>query len=174
MDWNFTIGSLSFGILDIAVVVIVLIGAISGCITGFSRSATRLIGFVLAIPISLLFTKTVAGAIADASGISYFISALIAFVAVSLAVYVILCIFGSQLANVLSASSALHALDSILGFIWGLAGSAVSLSLIIMIMNFQPFIDISGLTANSLVVRDIIEPLFPSVLDIISGVSNGV
>ncbi len=174
MDWNFTIGSLSFGVLDIAVVVIVLIGAISGCITGFSRSATRLIGFVLAIPISLLFTKTVAGAIADASGFSYFICSLIAFVAVALAVYIVLCIFGSQLANVLGASGALHALDSALGFIWGLVGSAVSLSLIIMIMNFQPFIDISGLTANSLVVRDIIEPLFPSVLGIISGVSNGV
>ena len=174
MDWSFTIGSLTFGILDIAVVAIVLIGAISGCITGFSRSATKLIGFVLAIPISLLFTRTAAEAIANVSGLNYFVSSLIAFVAVALAVYIILCIFGSQLANILSASSALHALDSALGFIWGLAGSAISLSIILMIMNYQPFIDITGLTANSLVIKDIIEPLFPSVLNIINEVSNGV
>ncbi len=174
MDWSFTIGSLTFGVLDIAVVVIVLIGAISGCITGFSRSAARLIGFVLAIPVSLLFTKTTAEALAAASGFSYMICSLIAFVGVALLVYIILCIFGSQLANVLSASSALHALDSILGFIWGLVGSAVTLSIILMILNYQPFIDFSGLTESSLVISDIIEPLFPSVLDIISGVSDGI
>ena len=174
MDWSFTIGSLSFGILDIVVVAIVLIGAVSGCITGFSRSAARLIGFVLAIPVSLLFTRTGAEALSEASGISYFFSALIVFVGVSLLSYVILCIFGSQLANILSASSALHALDSALGFVWGLAGSAISLSIILMIMNYQPFIDITGLTANSLVIKDIIEPLFPSVLNIINEVSNGV
>ena len=174
MDWSFTIGSLTFGVLDIAVVVIVLIGAISGCITGFSRSAARLIGFVLAIPVSLLFTKTAAEALAAASGFSYMICSLIAFVGVALLVYIILCIFGSQLANVLSASSALHALDSILGFIWGLVGSAVTLSIILMILNYQPFIDFSGLTESSLVISDIIEPLFPSVLDIISGVSDGI
>ena len=174
MDWSFTIGSLTFGVLDIAVVVIVLIGAISGCITGFSRSAARLIGFVLAIPVSLLFTKTAAEALAAASGFSYMICSLIAFVGVALLVYIILCIFGSQLANVLSASSALHALDSILGFIWGLVGSAVTLSIILMILNYQPFIDFSGLTESSLVISDIIEPLFPSVLGIISGVSDGI
>ena len=174
MDWSFTIGSLTFGVLDIAVVVIVLIGAISGCITGFSRSAARLIGFVLAIPVSLLFTKTAAEALATASGFSYMICSLIAFVGVALLVYIILCIFGSQLANVLSASSALHALDSILGFIWGLVGSAVTLSIILMILNYQPFIDFSGLTKSSLVISDIIEPLFPSVLGIISGVSDGI
>ena len=174
MDWSFTIGSLTFGVLDIAVVVIVLIGAISGCITGFSRSAARLIGFVLAIPVSLLFTKNAAEALAAESGFSYMICSLIAFVGVALLVYIILCIFGSQLANVLSASSALHALDSILGFIWGLVGSAVTLSIILMILNYQPFIDFSGLTESSLVISDIIEPLFPSVLDIISGVSDGI
>ena len=102
------------------------------------------------------------------------ICSLIAFVGVALLVYIILCIFGSQLANVLSASSALHALDSILGFIWGLVGSAVTLSIILMILNYQPFIDFSGLTESSLVISDIIEPLFPSVLDIISGVSDGI
>ncbi len=174
MDWSFTIGSLSFGILDIVVVAIVLIGAVSGCITGFSRSAARLIGFVLAIPVSLLFTRTGAEALSEASGISYFFSALIVFVGVSLLSYVILCIFGSQLANVLSASSTLHALDSILGFIWGLVGSSVTLSLILMIMNYQPFLDITALTGNSLVVQRIIEPLFPSVLSMISGAANGI
>ena len=86
MYWSFTIGSLTFGVLDIAVVVIVLIGAISGCITGFSRSAARLIGFVLAIPVSLLFTKTAAEALAAASGFSYMICSLIAFVGVALLV----------------------------------------------------------------------------------------
>ena len=174
MDWSFTIGTLSFGILDIITVVIVLVGAISGCITGFSVSATRLVGLLLAIPVSLLFTKDLAAFVESRTEIPLFWSTLIVFVALSLVVYLLICILGSQLSTILGASSHLRAIDSILGFIWGLVGSAVTLSIILMILNYQPFIDFSGLTKSSLVISDIIEPLFPSVLGIISGVSDGI
>ena len=135
MDWNFTIGSLSFGVLDIAVVVIVLIGAISGCITGFSRSATRLIGFVLAIPVSLLFTEDLAALVESQTGIPLFWSTLIVFVGLSLVVYLLICILGSQLSTILGASSHLRAIDSILGFIWGLLASSITLSIILAVLE---------------------------------------
>ena len=49
MDWTYTIGSITFGVLDIIALVIVLIGAISGCITGFARQVANLAGFVISI-----------------------------------------------------------------------------------------------------------------------------
>ena len=84
MDWTFSIGTLSFGILDIITLVIVLIGAISGCIPGFSVSATRLVGFLAAMPIALLFTKDLASFIAERTDLPIFWSTLIVFVALSL------------------------------------------------------------------------------------------
>ena len=174
MDWTFSIGTLTFGILDIITLAIILIGAISGCITGFSVSATRLVGLLVAMPVSLLFTKNLAAFMADRTDVPLFLCTLIVFVALSLAVYVIVCILGSQLANILGASSHLRAIDSILGFIWGLAASSITISIILAVLNFQSFVDISSLTGQSIIIHEIIEPLFPSLKDSFMGAINGV
>ena len=174
MDWTFSIGTLSFGILDIITLVIVLIGAISGCITGFSVSATRLVGFLAAMPIALLFTKDLASFIAERTDLPIFWSTLIVFVALSLVVYLLICIFGTQLANILGASSHLRALDSILGFAWGLIASAVTISVILAVLNFQSFVDISALTDKSIIINEIIKPLFPTLKDSFMGAFDGV
>ena len=174
MDWTFTIGTLTFGLLDIITLAIILIGAISGCITGFSVSATRLVGFLVAIPLSLLFTKNLAAFMADRTSVPLFWSTLIVFVALSLVVYIVVCILGTQLANILGASSHLRAIDSILGFIWGLAASAITISIILAVLNFQSFVDITSLTDKSIIIHEIIEPLFPTLKDSFLGAMNGV
>ena len=174
MDWSFTIGTLSFGILDIITVVIVLVGAISGCITGFSVSATRLVGLLLAIPVSLLFTKDLAAFVESRTEIPLFWSTLIVFVALSLVVYLLICILGSQLSTILGASSHLRAIDSILGFIWGLLASSITLSIILAVLNFQSFVDISVLTDKSIIINEIIKPLFPTLKDSFMGAFDGV
>lgn len=174
MDWTFTIGTLSFGILDIITLAIILIGAISGCITGFSVSATRIVGFLAAIPVSLLFTKDLAAFFAERTSLPILWATLIVFVALSLVVYILVCILGTQLANILGASSHLRALDSILGFIWGLLASSVTISIILAVLNFQSFVDISALTDQSIIINQIIKPLFPTLKDSFMGAFDGV
>ena len=174
MDWTFTVGTLSFGILDIITVAIVLIGAISGCITGFSVAATRLVGLLLAIPVSLLFTRGLAGFLAERTELPLLWATLIVFVALSLVVYLLICILGTQLSIILSASSHLRAIDSILGFVWGLLASSVTLSIILAVLNFQTFVDISVLTDKSIIINEIIKPLFPTITDSFMGVFDGV
>ena len=174
MDWTFTIGTLTFGILDIITVVIVLVGAISGCITGFSVSATRLVGLLLAIPVSLLFTEDLADFVTSRTDLPLFWATLIVFVALSLVVYLLICILGSQLSVILGASSHLRALDSILGFIWGLLASSITLSIILAVLNYQTFIDISALTSGSLIINEMIRPLFPTLTETFMEVIDGV
>lgn len=169
MDWTLTIGSVTFGTLDIITMVIVLIGAVSGCITGFARQVANLAGFVISIPAALLFTKPIARALAGNTGLSPLLATLITFVALCLLVFIIVGIFGSMLRRVLET---IPSLDHTLGFAWGLIASAVSLSIILAILNFQSFIDISAYTDSSVIIREIIEPLFPTLVNAVKGSAN--
>ena len=169
MDWTYTIGSLTIGLLDIIAVAIVLIGAISGCITGFACQVARLAGFVISIPVALLFTRPVASVLAANTGLSLLWASLISFVSICLLVFIIVAIFGSMLRRVLET---VPALDHVLGFVWGLLATAVSISIIIAILNYQSFFDISSVTDSSVIVRDIIEPLFPALVDVVKGTAN--
>ena len=170
MDWSFTIGTLTFGTLDIIVLAIILIGAVSGCITGFARQAAHLAGFVLAVPVSLLFTKVLAEALMESTSLSPLPATLIVFVCLCLIVYIVIGLFGRQLRTILDMTP----IDHVLGFVWGLAASAISLSIILAILSYQPFIDFSSFFDSSLVIRKIIRPLFPSLLDMIKGAADGL
>lgn len=166
MDWTYTIGSLTFGLLDIIALVIILIGAVSGCITGFARQVANLAGFVISIPVALVFTRPLASVLVKNTSIPLLWSSLIAFVSICLVVFIIVAIFGSMLKRALEL---VPALDHVLGFVWGLLATAVSLSIIIALLNYQSFFDISSITSNSVIVSDIIEPLFPALVGVVKG-----
>ena len=57
MDWTLAIGSLNFGIFDLVTIVIVLISGIAGIALGFSRSALKMLSYVLSFPLALLFVE---------------------------------------------------------------------------------------------------------------------
>ena len=162
MDWTYTIGSLTFGLLDIIALVIILIGAVSGCITGFARQVANLAGFVISIPVA----RPLASVLVKNTSIPLLWSSLIAFVSICLVVFIIVAIFGSMLKRALEL---VPALDHVLGFVWGLLATAVSLSIIIALLNYQSFFDVSSITSNSVIVSDIIEPLFPALVGVVKG-----
>ena len=51
MDWTITLGSLTFGILDIIVLAILLISAVSGCAVGFAKQFAHLAGLLVSVPV---------------------------------------------------------------------------------------------------------------------------
>ena len=174
MDWTIAIGSVTFGLLDVIALAIVLVGAISGCIKGFTRKAGKAAAVLLAMPGAALFTKQAGTLLADSSGLAIFPATLIAFVALTALVYTLLFIFVSQLSSIVEASGALRALDSIVGFVLGLLCSALVLSLIIALLQYQTFFDMSVLTDNSVIFKRIIQPLYPQMMELFTGAFNGI
>ncbi len=169
-----TIGNIDIGLLDIAALLIVLVGAVSGSITGFAHKAGRTAGFILAMPIALLFTKTAGAFIAEQTSLSIFVSTMIAFISISALAYLLICIFTGQIATIIESSTVMRTIDSILGFALGLICSALVLSAIIALLKAQPVIDVSALTENSIILERIINPLFPQMKDIFIGVIDGI
>lgn len=167
MDWTITIGTLTFGTLDIIVLAILLISAISGCIVGFARQFAHLAGFLVSIPVSLLLTRPFASLLIANSTIPPFWATMIVFVAIALIVYALIRIFGGMLENVLEL---IPALNHILGFVWGLVSAAVVLSIILAVLNYQTFFDFESFFASSIIIERIIEPLFPGIVGVIADV----
>ena len=173
MDWTFTIGSMTFGILDIITLVILFLGGISGCVTGFSTSATRLVGLLCSIPIALLFTKNLSSFIVSRTGAPAFLITYAVFVGISAVVYLLISRMCSPISKLLGSFKA-FSLDNILGFFWGLFASAILLSLILLILSNQTFFDFSPIMDKSAIITDLIKPLFPTLKDSFSEAFNGI
>lgn len=174
MDWTFSIGSLTFGLLDVISISLVLLGGITGCAAGFTRVAAKNLGGILCFPLALLFTKSLASFFVSVTGINNeFITAMVSFAILSVIIYVVFNLLGGLLGDSLSVLG-LGVVDSILGFVWGLVTMAFFVSLLMAVVSYQTFIDFSPLKENSILYIRIIEPLFPSVVEIVSGALSDI
>ena len=168
MDWTFTLGSLTVGLLDIISVGLVLLGGITGCAAGFSRVIAKNLGGIFCFPLSLLFAKVLAEFVADATGMSLFWSAFISYPVLCVVIYIAINMLGGLVGDSMSVLG-LGVLDSVLGFAWGIIAMAFIVSLLMAVLGYQTFIDFSPLKDNSLLYARLIEPLFPSVVEIVTG-----
>ena len=173
MSWTLSIGSLTFGLLDFIAIGIMLIGAVSCAVAGFSRSAAKSFGFILSFPIALLFSNALAKLIASSSGLSMVISTLIAFTALSVIIYILFRFLGNLLETTLDALH-LSAVDSILGFLWGAMTAAIGISIAAALIRYQPFIDVTPLLRNSILFREIFSDLYPDAIGMIQGAVNAI
>lgn len=161
MDWTLTLGSLSLGLYDLIALLLLLISSILCAFIGFSRSASKSFGIILAIPIALLFTSSLASLIASKSNMSIFFATLVAFVSLSVIVYILIYYIGVLLERSLEALH-LSVLNSLLGFIWGALVSAVVISVISALITYQPFIDFTPLFENSILYKTLFKELYSS------------
>lgn len=166
MYWTLTIGSLTLGLFDFIAIGIMLIGAISCAAAGFSRSAAKSFGFILSFPIALLFTNSLAEVIAKNGGISMFLASLISFTALSIVIYILFFFVGKLLKTSLEVLH-LGIVDSILGFIWGIAIAAIAISIIAVLIGYQPFINVDPLLENSILFRTVFSDIYPGTIDIL-------
>ena len=163
MQW--TIGNISFGIIDIVVVAFILIGAVSCCINGFSRSVTKTVGFLVSMPIAMLFTAKVAEFASSRFEANLLVTTLLSFVTLSLPVYTVISILGSTLYTIASSNTFMKVIDSLVGFGWGFFCSGLILFLILSILSNQPFFDFSSVADKSYIIREFINPVFSFVYE---------
>lgn len=168
MDWTFTVGSLTFGLLDVISISLVLLGGITGCAAGFSRVAAKNLGGVLCFPLALFFTESLSELLSSFVSLPPFLSAMLSFAVLSVVIYILINLLGGLLGDSLSVMG-LGVVDSILGFVWGLVVMAFIVSLLMALVSYQTFIDFSPLKDNSILYARFIEPLFPSVVEVVSG-----
>lgn len=162
-------GTITVGLLDVISIILVLLGGITGCAAGFTRVAAKNIGGILCFPLALLFTKSLSDFFRSVSGLNNeFITAMASFALLSVVIYIVINMLGGLLGDSLSVLG-LGVVDSILGFVWGLATMAFFVSLLMAVVSYQTFIDFTPLKENSVLYRRLIEPLFPSVVEVVTG-----
>ncbi len=172
MDWALRIGNFNIGILDLVVIAIVLFTSLGCTFAGFSRSAAKSLGWVLCYPIALYLTSILANIIHDNTNIVLFLSTMFAFAVISVVIFALFNILGSFLGRILSGVG-LSAIDSLLGFVWGVLVSLFLSFLVIYIISGQPVFNVQPLIDKSF-MYDLLSPLFPSTKNMIMGAWNAL
>ncbi len=173
MDWTFTIGSLSFGIFDIILLVLTLISGISGFAIGLSRFAFKIGSYVLTFPIALLFVEPVTGLLSSKLDVPVFLLALIAYVLLCVVIFLIFKLVGNLLGTALETVH-LGWIDSLLGFIVAFVIALFLVFLLLEVCSVQKFIDLMPLKENSFFYMNVYLRLFPSVESAFKGALLGL
>lgn len=164
MDWGITIGSVYFNSIDIIVFSLAIIGGIAGTITGFADSFAHRAGFIVGFFLALMFTKMLAELLFDSFGLAMFFSSLISFVVLFLAGYVLMRVVGNLLDTALNVTG-LRAVNSLLGFIWGVIEVLVFAAFILYILELQTAFNLSSVLDKSEFVLRLVRPLVPETVN---------
>lgn len=133
---------MSFVTIDWVFTLIILAFAIVGIIKGFIDNIFGKLALVLGIFLAILFYKDIAANLLKDIKVPYAAN-IIAFLLVFVVVFLIVKIVQMIVAKVFEWSI-LKSLDRTLGFLFGIVEGAVIICLIILILNAQPFINVSS------------------------------
>lgn len=138
---------MTFTVIDWIFSLIIFAFAIVGIIKGFIDNVFGKLALVLGIFIAILFYKNIAGGLLKDIKIP-FAANIIAFLLVFVVVFLIVKIVQMIVSKVFEWSI-LKSLDRTLGFFFGIVEGAVVICLIILLLDAQPFFDVSSLFDGS-------------------------
>lgn len=170
MEWSMAIGNVVINALDVIILVLVLIGGIGGALEGFASSFASKAGYVVALCVGLMFTKSVAPLLASTFSLSPFAAALIAYILLFYFGFLLTQAFGNWLTKVLNGIG-LGPVNTVLGFIWGCLLALVVICVLLLLLKSQQLFDISGFTDKSYFVQKFLIKYLPVVQQ---GISNYV
>lgn len=172
MDWGITLGSVYFNSIDIIVFCLAIIGGIAGTITGFADAFAHRAGFIVGFFLALIFTKILAELLFVSFGLAMFFSSLISFVLLFLAGYILMRVVGNLLDTALNVTG-LRAVNSLLGFFWGVLEVLVLAAFILYLLELQTAFDLSSVLDRSEFVRILVRPLVPETVNWFAVTVNG-
>lgn len=173
MDWTFAIGNVSLGILDIVVLAICLLSAVYSCIRGFIDEFCHNAGIIIGILCGLMFTSVLTNRLWQVlpEAFPHWAAALISFLILTLIGYFIVRVLANMLETIVNTLK-LGVINNILGFAWGLLSGLIVCVLIVYVLKSQSIIDISPLLDNSLLSKEVLEPMMPMTIDTITEIIN--
>ena len=150
--------------IDIVFIIIIVVLAIRCTFKGFITELLSMAALLLGIIGAVLFSNKAVPIIEHYLGDTYW-NKIIAFLALFLIVFIVVKIFQGLL-NKLIEKIHLQKLDKALGFLLGLLEGILFVSLILFIMQVQPFFDVGNIIQDS-IIAGYLAPLLPYVSDLI-------
>lgn len=157
-EWGFQIGSMWFNAVDIAIVVLALLGAITGVVRGFSIEFSARAGFLIGLVVALFFVKTGSKIVVDTFSLPLFWSTLIAFILLFIIGFLLTMAAGNMLDKALDALG-LDWLDRLLGFFLGMIEIIVLISAIVYLLGLQQVIDFGPFLEPSFFAQRLLSPI---------------
>ena len=162
MDWTLTVGSLNIGIFDLVTIALVLISGIAGIAVGFSRSALKMLSYILCFPLALLFVEPLSAFIRQNIEMKQIWASLISYIILCLFIFLLIKGLGNLLGIAFETLS-LGWLDSSLGFIFCGFIAFMMLFVLLELASLQPFVDLTPLKENSIIYTEFFCRIFPTV-----------
>lgn len=173
MDWTFTIGNISFGILDIILAALLFISTVAGFGAGFSRFVFKIAGYVFTFPAALLFVSPLSSFIEGKTALSPLWTSLISYCVLCLVIFSLFKLIGNLLGTALETLS-LGWLDGLLGAVSAFVIAFFLLFVVLSIASLQPFYPLDPLKENSFFYKNVYTVLFPSLENDFKGALLGV
>ena len=162
MDWTLAVGSINFGIFDIVTIALVLISGIAGVAVGFSRSALKMLSYVVAFPLALLFVEPLSTFIRSYVEMEQVWASLISYIVLCLFIFVLIKILGNLIGTAFETLS-LGWLDSTLGFFFCGFIAFMLIFVLLELASLQKFVDFTPLKENSIIYTNFFCIIFPTI-----------
>ena len=162
MDWTLAIGSLNFGLFDLVTIVFVLISGIAGIALGFSRSALKMLSYVLSFPLALLFVEPLSEFIRKNIEMKQIWASLLSYVILCLFIFLLIKGLGNLLGTAFETLS-LGWLDSTLGFLFCGFIALMFVFVLLELASLQKFVDLTPLKENSIIYTEFFCRVFPTI-----------
>ncbi|MCI7607030.1 MAG: CvpA family protein [Spirochaetales bacterium] len=162
MDWTLAVGSFNFGIFDLVTVGLVLISGIAGIAVGFSRSALKMLSYVLCFPLALLFVDPLSTLIRQYVSMRQIWASLVSYIVLCLFIFLLIKALGNLLGLAFDTLS-LGWLDSTLGFFFCGFMAFMFIFILLELASLQKFVDFTPLKENSIIYTKFFCRIFPTV-----------
>lgn len=162
MDWTLAVGSVNFGLFDLVTFALVLIAGITGIAVGFSRSALKMLSYVVSFPLALLFVEPLSAFIREHVEMKQVWASLISYIVLCLLIFILIKILGNLLGVAFDTLS-LGWLDSSLGFIFCGFIAFMFIFVLLELASLQKFVDFTPLKENSIIYTQIFCRIFPTI-----------
>lgn len=138
---------MTFAFIDIIFAIIILVLAIRAAFIGLWEEVLGKLAIVIGLICAICFYKDFTGFIVKYINNST-VATIISFLCVFLAVYLIISLVKVFLSKIFNGSI-LGSLNHFLGFLFGCLEGFIAVALILILLNLQPFFDVSSILNNS-------------------------
>lgn len=151
-----------FNYLDVVSALIVLLTGLRGFFRGFVTEFLSMAAFILGIAAAVIFSAPLATILSRQFG-GYLWIQVVTFLGIFIFVYILVKLLEGILHTGVEKLS-LKNLDRTLGFLLGIIEGVLVISVVLIVLDIQPFLDVSDLLANSFFAR-LLLPLLVAATD---------
>ena len=146
--------------LDIVFIIIILLALIRGAMRGFVTEVLSMAAIIVGIAMAVLFSSPLSALFAELLGESFW-NQIIAFLTLFLVTYILIKIIEGLIHRGVEKLR-LGKLDRVLGFLLGALEGLLVVSIVLVVLNIQPFFEVTSLLNRSFFAKLLLPFLVPA------------